>query len=170
MERFILAPLSFFIYSPFLRWLSFLFWLLFTLTFYQVYNCLFMWILHWSMRLSRLERTICYSLFPTWCCVGKAQPICVFLYFHITTTLTTLLTPGMWPFPHWEILWHQLGVLQCNSILTPSTWKQQQTAQVKRSAPQDCPSLQMSIPSPGGSSCFWSMGCKSEFPMVQLIC
>ena len=27
MERFILAPLSFFIYSPFLCWLSFLFWL-----------------------------------------------------------------------------------------------------------------------------------------------
>ena len=39
---------------------------------------------------------------------------------------------------HRAILWHQTGVVQFNSILTLSTWRQHQIPQVKGSVLQDC--------------------------------
>ena len=64
-------------------------------------------------------------------------PPVFFLYFH-TTALTILLTPDMYGdgggFPHQAILCIPAGcVLQFNSILTLSTWRQHQIQQVRPS-------------------------------------
>lgn len=81
-------------------------------------------------------------------CLGKTQsppPVC------LSITLT--------PLPHSEhflvgfslppsnSLWDQLGVIQFNSMLTLSTWKQGQIPQVKVSVPWNCPPLHMPIKS-----------------------
>ena len=48
-----------------------------------------------------------------------------FLYSHISTTLTTLLTPGMWGLsPTQEFSATIAGVLQFKPVLTVSTWTQ----------------------------------------------
>ena len=62
------------------------------------------------------------------------------LYSHPATTLITRLTPnvggggGGWCGSHTKddySLWHQLSILQFNSILTRSTWRQCQIPQVR---------------------------------------
>lgn len=55
-----------------------------------------------------------------------------FLYFHISTTLTTLLTPDMWVLsPTQEFSATLAGVLQFKPVLTLSTWRQHGIPQVK---------------------------------------
>ena len=62
------------------------------------------------------------------------------LYFHTTTIFTTLLMPEVWVFlPYQARRWHHLRILQFNSILTLSTWRQHQVSRVKGSCPPDCP-------------------------------
>ena len=73
----------------------------------------------------------------------------VFLGEQVDSLLTKLLTPNVYFFLFWHqihdvfsnttspVLWHQLGVLQLNSILSLTT----QTLQVNASVPQDCPHL-----------------------------
>lgn len=56
----------------------------------------------------------------------------IFLYFHISTTLTTLLTPDMWVLsPTQEFSATLAGVLQFKPVLTLSTWRQHRFPQVK---------------------------------------
>ena len=61
------------------------------------------------------------------------------LYFHTSTTLPTLLRPDVWVLsPTQEFSATPAGVLQFNSVLTLSTWRQHQIPQVKGSVLQDC--------------------------------
>ena len=62
--------------------------------------------------------------------------------------------------PHQEILRHQQGVWEINSVLTLAT-------QVKGSVSQDHPSLQTPVASPGCYLCFWPTGYKSEVPRTS---
>ena len=80
--------------------------------------------------------------------VHKKNPSVFLLDSHTSTTLIRVLTPDVR---------YQLCVLQFNSILTLSTWRQHQIPQVKGSVPQDLPPLpfQMPITGPGCHLCFW---------------
>ena len=72
---------------------------------------------------------------------------------------------SVWVFQHHQAIpWYQLNVLQFNSILILSTWRQSQIPSGKGLVPQDCSSAQRSMASPGCCLCLWSPGIDWKFP------
>ena len=77
--------------------------------------------------------------------------------------------PWVSPTPPGNSLQHQLSVLQFNSILTLSSWRQRHIPQEKSFILKDCLPLQVPVASPDCHLCFWSNDCKSDLLSLGLI-
>lgn len=115
----------------------------------------------------------------SWLCVYL---LCVSFITH-TEHFTSwhFWSPDVWEFsPQQQAsLWHQMGFLQFNLIVTWSIWRECQVPQVKCSVLPDYPNtrtLQMPVASPGYHLCLWRLAIDWKFRQVpslgsiRLIC